>query len=138
MTKRELSQLRHLKFEARELIDRIKELESTATSVSLRTNCLPRVQTVSDKVGGYAAKIVDLKKELDKKLSQIYREYVRLNRHIANIEDSQMRAILALRYIKCFPHWYNKRLVAEFLQHIDALLVLELYSFFCSKLATIF
>ena len=102
MTKRELSQLRHLKFEAREIIDRIKELESTATSVSLRTNCLPRVQTVSDKVGGYAAKIVDLKKELDKKLCQIYRKYVRLNRYIANIEDSQMRAILALRYIKGF------------------------------------
>ena len=102
MTKKELSQLRHLKYEARELMDRIKELESSATSCATRIDDLPKSRELTDKVGNYAIQIAELRKELDAKLYQLYREYVRLSRYIANVKDSQMRVILALRYIKGF------------------------------------
>ncbi len=68
MTKKELSQLRHLKYEARVLMDRIKELESSATSCATRIDDLPKRKKLSDKVGNYAIQIADLKKELDAKL----------------------------------------------------------------------
>lgn len=102
MTKKELSQLRHLKYEAQELMDRIKELESSATSCATRIDDLPKTKELADKVGNYAIQIADLREELYDKLYQLYREYVRLNRCIANVKDSQMRVILALRYIKGF------------------------------------
>lgn len=102
MTKKELSQLRHLKYEVRELMDRIKELESSATDCAARIDDLPKSRELTDKVGNYAIKIAELRKELDAKLYQLYREYVRLSRYIANVKDSQMRVILALRYIKGF------------------------------------
>lgn len=102
MTKKELSQLIHLKYEAQELMDRIKELESSATSCATRIDDLPKTKELADKVGNYAIQIADLREELYDKLYQLYREYVRLNRCIANVKDSQMRVILALRYIKGF------------------------------------
>ncbi len=102
MTKKELSQLRHLKYEVRELMDRIKELEGSATSCAVRIDDLPKSRELTDKVGNYAIQIAELRKELDARLYQLYREYVRLSRYIANVKDSQMRVILALRYIKGF------------------------------------
>lgn len=102
MTKKELSQLRHLKYEVRELMDRIKELESSATGCATRFDDLPKSKELTDKVGNYAIQIAELKKELNTELYQLYREYVRLSRYIANVKDSQMRVILALRYIKGF------------------------------------
>ena len=102
MTKKEMSQLRHLKYEARELMDRRKELESSATSCATRIDDRPKTKELADKVGNYAIQIADLREELYDKLYQLYREYVRLNRCIANVKDSQMRVILALRYIKGF------------------------------------
>ena len=102
MTKKEMSQLRHLKYEAQELMDRIKELESSATSCATRIDYRPKTKELAVKVGNYAIQIADLREELYDKLYQLYREYVRLNRCIANVKDSQMRVILALRYIKGF------------------------------------
>ena len=80
MTKKELSQLRHLKYEVRELMDRIKELESSATGCAARIDDLPKSRELTDKVGNYAIQIAELKKELDAKLYQLYREYVKRKR----------------------------------------------------------
>ncbi len=101
MTKKELSQLCHLKNEARELNNRIKMLENAATKSPQTLTGMPYPAGFSDKVGIYAAQISDLKKELEKKLYECYREFIRLNRYIENVDDSQMRTILALRYVKC-------------------------------------
>ena len=48
MTKKELSQLRHLKYEVRELMDRIKELESSATGCAARIDDLPKSRELTD------------------------------------------------------------------------------------------
>ena len=65
MTKKELSQLYYLKKEIRAQQQRIKELETVASSCTSNINGLPSGKGVSDKIGNYAAQIADLKSLLD-------------------------------------------------------------------------
>lgn len=99
MTKQELSQLYYLNREIEQLKNRIVELECVATSTSSRITGMPHASGISDKVGKYAAEIVDLKELLDLNLKKCFYELNRLNRYIESIEDSEMRLIMSLRYI---------------------------------------
>ncbi len=99
MTKKELSQLYYLNREIEEQQRRLAELEEAATSCTAHITGMPHVQGVSDKVGGYAAEIADLKSLLDLNLKKCFYELNRLNRYIQSIDDSEMRQILSLRYI---------------------------------------
>lgn len=99
MTKQELSQLYYLNREIEHLKSRIVELECAATSTTSRITGMPHASGISDKVGKYAAEIVDLKELLDLNLKKCFYELNRLNRYIESIEDSEMRMILSLRYI---------------------------------------
>lgn len=100
MTKKELSQLYYLKKEIRAQQQRIKELETVASSCTSNINGLPSGKGVSDKIGNYAAQIADLKSLLDLNLKKCFYELNRLNRYIQSVEDSQMRMILTLRYVR--------------------------------------
>ncbi len=100
MTKKELSQLYYLKREIKEQQKRIKELEAAATSCAVNINGLPSGTGVSDKIGNYAAQIADLKSLLDLNLKKCFYELNRLNRYIQSVEDSQIRMILTLRYVR--------------------------------------
>lgn len=99
MTKKELSQLYYLKKEIRAQQQRIKELETVASSCTSNINGLPSGKGASDKIGNYAAQIADLKSLLDLNLKKCFYELNRLNRYIQSVEDSQMRMILTLRYV---------------------------------------
>jgi len=99
MTKQELSQLYYLNREIEHLKERITELECIATSSTSRITGMPHATDISDKVGKYAAEIVDLKELLDLNLKKCFYELNRLNRYIESIEDSEMRMIMSLRYI---------------------------------------
>ena len=99
MTKKELSQLYYLNREIEEQQRRLAELEALATSCSAQITGMPKVQWNSDKVAKYAAEIADLKALLDLNLKKCFYEFNRLNRYIETVYDSQMRMILALRYI---------------------------------------
>lgn len=99
MIKQELSQLYYLNREIELLKNRITELECIATSSTSKITGMPHVTGVSDKVGKYAAEIADLKELLDLNLRKCFYELNRLNRYIASIEDSEMRLIMALRYV---------------------------------------
>lgn len=99
MTKQELSQLYHLNREIEHMQKRLKELESIATSSTSRITGMPHGSGVSDKVGDYAAEITDLKELIDLNLKKCFYELNRLNRYIENIEDSEIRIIMSLRYI---------------------------------------
>lgn len=99
MTKKELSQLYYLNREIEEQQRRLEELELLATSCTAQITGMPRVPWNSDKVAKYAAEIADLKALLDLNIKKCFYEFNRINRYIETVEDSQMRMILALRYI---------------------------------------
>ena len=100
MTQKELSQLNYLRQEILEIQCRIKVLETLATKCTAQISDMPRAQPINDKIGTYAAQIADLKAELEIKVYRCCQEFLRLNRYIEEVEDRQMRIILALRYIQ--------------------------------------
>ncbi len=100
MTQKELSQLNYLRQEILEIQGRIKVLETLATKCTAQISDMPRSQPINDKIGKYTAQIADLKAELEIKVYRCYQEFLRLNRYIEEVEDRQMRIILALRYIQ--------------------------------------
>lgn len=114
MTKKELSQLYYLKKEIKEQQRRLAELEETATNCSAQITGLPSGRGISDKTGNYAAQIADLKVLLDSNLKKCFDELNRLNRYIQSVDDSQMRTILRLRYVKGFT-W--QRIAFEIGEH---------------------
>lgn len=100
MTKKELSQLYYLKKEIKEQQRRLSELEAAATDCSVKITGLPSGKGISDKIGNYTAQIADLKALIDLNLKKCFYELNQLDRFIRDVEDSQMRVILTLRYIQ--------------------------------------
>ena len=99
MTKKELSQLYYLNREIEEQQRRLTELEAGAISCNATITGMTKASGVSDKIAKYAVEIADLKALLDLNLKKCFYELNRLNRYINSIDDSQIRIILALRYI---------------------------------------
>ena len=99
MTKKELSQLYYLNREIEEQQRRLVELEASATSCGATITGMPKAHGVSDKLAKCAVEIADLKALMDLNLKKCFYELNRLNRYINSIDDSQIRIILALRYI---------------------------------------
>lgn len=85
--------------EIKEQQRRLSELEALATSCNAKMTEIPNENGVSDKVANYAAQIADLKNLIAKNLAKYIEEYKKLTTFIENIEDSQLRLILTLRYI---------------------------------------
>lgn len=88
MTLKELSQLYYLNREIEMDKKRLLELEARAVSCSSDLSGMPRSSGVGDRVGRYAAEIVDLKGIIEAKLQQCIYERNRLERYITTIEDS--------------------------------------------------
>lgn len=99
MTKKELSQLYYLKKEIRQLEQRIKELETAATSCTAKITGLPHGTGINDKIGNYAAQIADLKSLLDLNLKKCFYELNRLDRYIQSVDDPLLRQIMTYRFI---------------------------------------
>jgi hypothetical protein len=100
MTKKELSQLYYLNREIEELQKRIMELEALAFSCTVQVTGMPSNNGFTDRLGQYVAEIVDLKTLLNINLKKCIHELNRLNHYIQSIDDSEMRLILSLRYVK--------------------------------------
>lgn len=99
MTKKELSQLYYLNREIEEQQRRLAELKAVATSCGAAITGMPKAHGISDKLAYYAVEMADLKALLDLNIKKCFYELNRLNRYINSIEDSQIRIMLALRYI---------------------------------------
>ena len=99
MTKKELSQLYYLKKEIRQLEQRIKELETVATSCTSKITGLPHGTGINDKIGNYTAQIADLKCLLDLNLKKCFYELNRLDRYIQSVDDPLLRQIMTYRFI---------------------------------------
>ncbi len=99
MTLKELSQLYYLNQEIAMDKRRLLELEEQAVSCSQDYTGMPHGTGVSDKVGRYAADIVDLQGIIEAKHKQCLYERSRLERYISDIEDSLIRQIFTLRFV---------------------------------------
>lgn len=103
MTLKELSQLYYLNREIEMDQRRLKELELKAVSCSPALTGMPRAPGVGDRVGNYAAEIVDLKGIIEAKLQQCIYERSRLERYISTIDDSLTRQIFTYRFVNGLP-----------------------------------
>lgn len=103
MTLKELSQLYYLNREIEMDKKRLLELEARAVSCSSDLSGMPRSSGVGDRVGRYAAEIVDLKGIIEAKLQQCIYERNRLERYISSIDDSLLRQIFTYRFINGLP-----------------------------------
>lgn len=103
MTLKELSQLYYLNREIEMDKKRLQELEAQAVSITPNLSGMPRSTGVSDKVGRYAAEIADLKGIIEAKHQQCLYERSRLERYIADIDDSLIRQIFTYRFVNGLP-----------------------------------
>lgn len=99
ITKRELSQLYYLSREIERDKCRLKELESLAEGTTQHLTGMPIAPGFGDKTARYAIEIMELKEIIECNLRRYMVEYNRLVRFISEVEDSQMRQILTLRYL---------------------------------------
>ena len=81
-------------------------VQAVAAACTAQITGMPHGNEVGDKVGKYAAEIADLKNLIALNIQKCWYEMNRLNRYIDSVEDSQMRQILTLRYIKQYS-WYK-------------------------------
>ena len=98
MTIKELSQLYHLNREIEQEKHRLQELTAAATDTAVKISGLPHVGGISNKTA-IAAQIADCRAVIEAKVQLSVVEYNRLNRYIANVQDSLTRQIMALRFV---------------------------------------
>lgn len=103
MTLKELSQLYYLNREIEMDKKRLQELEVKAVSCTASLSGMPLGSGVSDRVGRYAAEIVDLRGIIEAKLQQCIYERNRLERYIQSIDDSLVRQVFAYRFVNGLP-----------------------------------
>lgn len=104
MTVSELSQLYYLNREIEMDQKRLQELEGAAYGPhAAALTGMPRTPGTGDPVARYAAEIVDLKAIIAAKSIQCIHERQRLERYIADIDDSETRSIFTLRFVNGLP-----------------------------------
>lgn len=101
MTLKELSQLYYLNREIEMDQRRLEELRAKSTSPgSPRFDGMPKGTATVSKVERYAEEIADLEAIIAAKQQQCIHERNRLERYIADIDDSLTRQIFKLRFVK--------------------------------------
>lgn len=98
MTKKELSQLSHLKKEIEGQKLRLAYLESAACRTSQSLAAVPGGGGERDRVGDGAAAIADLKDLIAQNIERCLLEERRLERYIEGISDSFLRQTFILRF----------------------------------------
>ena len=103
MTLKELSQFYYLNREIEMDQRRLRELEARALPGAQVITGMPHGTGVADIVGRYAAEIADLRGIIEAKHQQCLYERSRLERYIADIDDSLLRQIFTYRFVNGLP-----------------------------------
>ena len=82
---------------------RLRELEARALPGAQVITGMPHGSGVADIVGRYAAEIADLRGIIEAKHQQCLYERSRLERYIADIDDSLLRQIFTYRFVNGLP-----------------------------------
>lgn len=99
MTIKELSRLYTLNKEIEQDKHKLTELTTSATDTSVKITGLPHINGISNKTA-LACDIADIKATVEAKIQLSIVEYNKLNRYIASVDDSLIRQIIALRFVK--------------------------------------
>lgn len=99
MTKKELSQLRHLNREIEKDKRRLKELESASEGGTGKLSGMPHVTGENRKLENYTMMIDAQKTIIEQKIKQTIVLYVELTAYVDSVEDILIREILRERYI---------------------------------------
>jgi len=99
VTLKELSQLYYLRHEIEMDRRRLCELEARVLPGAQVITGMPHGSTEMDKVGTYAAEIADLRDIIAAKQRQCLREQSRLEKYIADIDDSFLRQVFTYRFV---------------------------------------
>lgn len=103
MTLKELSQLYYLNREIEMDQRRLLELESKALPGAQGITGMPHGTGVVDKVGERAVEIADLRSIIEGKRRRCLYERNRLERYIADLDDSLTRQIFTYRFVNGLP-----------------------------------
>ena len=103
MTKKELGQLFYLEKEIEFLEKQLREIESK-TVISSSVVSGENKNNITDKVGEIAAKLADYRTLICITLEKLCHQRNMIEKYIETLDDSQLRLILRLRYIK-FYKW---------------------------------
>lgn len=104
----DFQQLRVINREIEILKDQIYSLEPKMTADKVKGSCLDFPYTLHEiKISGvntreYDRKLRRLRRKLQLRLGELIDMVEEMNRYLDNIEDSEIRQILSLRYIKGF------------------------------------
>jgi len=80
---------------------KLKELEVSRGRISQTLGDGIHTGSISDKTGNEAATIADIKRVIDGLLTQIQLARLEVYKHIATVDDSQLRQIIQFRCIDC-------------------------------------
>lgn len=114
MTAKELSQLYHLNREIEQQKRRLLYLTENRKNwhdhdcILNGINGTPRIETVFSLPGShmdnpFREEIEELREEIQYNMRKCIREQIRLEQYIRDVEDSEMRQILCLRYVNGLP-----------------------------------
>jgi uncharacterized protein Yka (UPF0111/DUF47 family) len=101
MTKKELSQLYHLRGEMEDDMRRLARLREEALApVTSDLSGMPKGSSDLSRIERYAEQIDEIQRRIDGKLEAIAQERFRLATDIADQEDTYIRRLLVLRFIE--------------------------------------
>jgi len=103
MTKKELGQLFYLEKEIEFLEKQIQEIESKSV-ISSSVVSGENKNNITDKVGEIATKLSDYRTLICITLEKLYHQRNMIEKYIETLDDSQLRLILRMRFIK-FYNW---------------------------------
>lgn len=95
MTEKELSKYYFLKKEVEDLEERIKELGNGLGAIKYTDT----IKGIGGKKTSLQEKIVELKNLWMEKRVSALEEYIRIEKYISNIEDSEIRSIMRYRFM---------------------------------------
>ena len=97
--KKELSNIKKIRYEIKALEDAITEIEARLTRISPVLSDMPMGSSGSDKMTDGVASMIELKEKLGKKICEYNLYITRVTELILRMEDSTYRAILYRLYV---------------------------------------
>lgn len=103
MTYRELRQLHYLNLEIKQDQERLMQLRSEMSGISgMNLSGIPHGTVTSSQPERLAIEIAEIETTIKDKLLMCYHQRSRIERYIAQIQDSLTRQIFTLRFVKDF------------------------------------
>ncbi|HBW13801.1 MAG TPA: hypothetical protein DEF30_08300 [Proteiniclasticum sp.] len=98
--KEELKQIHHLDCEIKFLLEQLEELYTSITRITPVLSDMPKSSGSNDKMSDGVSKMLELRKEINKRVDYLYDFKRNVIKTINRIENPAYRRILGIRYLK--------------------------------------